>query len=117
MEYKNKQNNGVVLVTVVIFALIISILAVSVLFVMTNEARVTEHQIDRIQANYAAQAGIQHYLGLIRSDPTFGDVLTDWTASSIGTIPVDIDRPASPFPAECPSGDPSAECIRATADY
>ncbi|MBM3248935.1 MAG: hypothetical protein FJZ10_05925 [Candidatus Omnitrophica bacterium] len=110
----NYQNNkGVVLVTVIIFVIIMSILAVSVLFVMTNEARTVEYNIKRIKAAYAAQAGFQNYLEALRSDPS----LTTPINLVIDGISVETYIQGPPFPAGCPTGGASNGCIVATATY
>lgn len=119
MDRRIKDRKAMVLVTVVIFTIIISILAVSVLFIMTNEARITENQVDRIQAHYAAQAGIQRYLDVLRINPSPAP-----ESRVINGIPVTIELfsppnadPSCTVQCECPQGDQSVDCIRAVATY
>jgi type II secretory pathway component PulK len=111
MKYPDRFKRGVVLVTVIIFVLILSILAVTILFIMTNEARHTEAQIRRIRAHYAAQAGIQHYLELLKTNPAPGQVDID-----VDGIPVTTNlQPGLPPP--CPSGESNVDCIKSDAAY
>ena len=51
---------GVALVTVLFFVLIFTLIAGALLGLMTNQVRITEHQIRRIKAYYTAQAGLWH---------------------------------------------------------
>lgn len=105
VNFKN-NNKGVILITVVIFVMIISILAASALYIMTNDARLTEYSIRRIQANYAAQAGIQQHLELLKTNPT--PPPQNLTIDGI-TVVTDMVSP-------CLSG-ASADCIQAQATY
>ncbi|MFH1656061.1 MAG: PilX N-terminal domain-containing pilus assembly protein [Candidatus Omnitrophota bacterium] len=114
MKHQKKREKGLILVTVIIFVLIISILAVAILFIMTSEARLTERQIRRIKAGYAVQAGVQHFLNLLRGDPS----ITTATITDIDGMSVGLERYASPGPpgSGCPSGS-DCNCIKATVDY
>ncbi|MBM3252214.1 MAG: hypothetical protein FJZ11_05520 [Candidatus Omnitrophica bacterium] len=113
MKYRLKREKGLVLVTVIIFVLILSILAVSILFIMTGESRLTERQIKRIQAGYAVQAGIQHYLNLLKTNSTPGlqNIIIDNISVGIEKIDNPSSDPACPDSAS--PNDPS--CIKAQA--
>lgn len=97
--------------------MIISILAASVLYIMTNDARITESNIKRIQANYAAQAGMQYFLDCSAHFSLCSGLIT------VDGITVNIASYGAPFPvgSGCPNEGlptpPSANCIAATADY
>jgi len=110
----NNHKEGLVLVTVIIFVLILSILAIAILFIMTSEARLTERQIKRIKAGYAVQAGIQHYLNLLKSNPDPGPV----DDLDVDGMMVDINKHL-PSETGCPDSasadDP--DCVKATVDY
>ncbi len=111
------NNNGVVLITVVIFVMIISILAASVLYIMTNDARLTEYNVKRIQANYAAQAGIQYYLEQLKIGASPSSPHNVDLGGGV-IIPVDLNmyNPPSNDPA-CPQGNQTVACIKAAANY
>lgn len=53
-----KGSNGVALVTVIIFIVLISIIAVAMLSLMGGQAVLIEHQVQRIKAQYIAEAAI-----------------------------------------------------------
>ena len=116
MPYPNNKNKGVILITVLIFVMIVSLLAVSVLFIMSNDARLTEANIKRIQASYASYAGIQHYLELLKTNASPGEV-----PLSVDGFNVTVNMYALPaVPAGCPSptsGSMNADCILATCGY
>lgn len=50
--------SGVALVTVIIFILLISIIAIAMLNLMSGQAMLIEHQIRRVKAQYVAEAAI-----------------------------------------------------------
>ncbi|HOX54959.1 MAG: pilus assembly PilX N-terminal domain-containing protein [Candidatus Omnitrophica bacterium] len=110
VNFKNKES-GVILITVVIFVMILSLLAASVLYVMTNDARITDINIKRIQANYAAQAGIQ-YLIDCNSKP-----ILCTSPITIGSYSVNVTSYSTPFPAGCPTGGATSQCLEATVSY
>ncbi len=126
MRNELKSNNrGVILITVVIFVMIISILAASVLYIMTNDARLAEYNIRRIQSNYAAQTGIQYYLEQLKIGPAPPNPLLGYNVDVGGGVIVPVDiymyNPPSTDPTcptcECPQGDQAPACIKAIANY
>lgn len=50
------KNNAAALVTVLIFVILISMVAATSVFLMTNQARLVEKQVRRIKAFYSIQA-------------------------------------------------------------
>ncbi len=50
------RNNAVAMVTVLIFIILISMVAVTSIYLMTNQARLVEKQIRRIRGFYSSQA-------------------------------------------------------------
>lgn len=116
MACQDNNNKGVVLITVLIFVIIVSLLAVTVLFIMSNDARLTEADIKRIQASYASHAGIQHYLELLKTDTSPGE-----KSIIVDGFTVTANMYALPIaPAGCPSptsGSTNANCILATCGY
>ena len=73
MKMQFKENlpagrQGVALVTVLAFVLVLTILAGVLLGLMTNQIRISEHQIRRIKAYYAAWAGLVHNFERLRKN-------------------------------------------------
>lgn len=64
------KKRGVVLVVVIGVMFVIITLALSALFLMTQESRIAEHKIKRIRAFFAAQAGIVQALDSLRQGVT-----------------------------------------------
>jgi Tfp pilus assembly protein PilX len=65
-----KNDKGIVLFIVLATILVIIILANIVLGVVSSQSRLTHHQISRIQAFYAAQAGVNYAREMIRLNNT-----------------------------------------------
>lgn len=58
-EINSKRGlKGLAMVTVLVFMLLITIIAGAVLSLMTKQARLSEHQIRRVRAFYAAESAI-----------------------------------------------------------
>jgi len=70
--FKILNNRAVVLATVIIFIIIASIIVVSALMIMTSDARLTEREIERMNAIYAAKAAIQ--VNLMREVQNLGNL-------------------------------------------
>lgn len=68
----SKGKKGIALFIVLGTLLIVIILANIILNFMLSQSRLTHHQVSRIQAQYAAQAGINYALEKLRlaDDPT-----------------------------------------------
>lgn len=60
------MKKSVVLVVVLGVILIVTALAYVAIAIMTQESRLAEHKIKRMRAFYAAQAGLNHNLELLR---------------------------------------------------
>ena len=66
------KNKGIALLIVLSTILVIVLLANIILTVMLSNTRLTQHQISRIQAYYAAQAGMNYALEKLRiADPAW----------------------------------------------
>lgn len=61
-----RNNKGIVLFIVLGTILVIIILANVVIGLITSQSRITHHQVSRIQAYYAAQAGLNYAREMIR---------------------------------------------------
>ena len=63
---KIKRENGIVLLIALASVLVVTILANVILNVMINQSRLTHHKVSRIQAYYAALAGVNLALDKLR---------------------------------------------------
>lgn len=80
LPWFRQNKEGVVLFIVLGTLLVVVILANVVLSIILSQSRLTHHQVSRIQAYYAAQAGINYALEMIK----LGN--TDWIPSP-DTVP------------------------------
>ena len=140
-----KKKSGIILFIALMTLLIVVLLANVVLSLMSSQSRITQHQIGRIQAFYAAQAGMVYALEMLRKGTASGG----WNQASCGppANPPGCVRPDASFSASirdpvapntarqvrivfCPTGSicaPSTTrcttpagitfCINVTADY
>jgi len=137
------QNRGVAVFIVLSVIISVIIFANIVLSIIANQSRLTHHKVSRIQAHYAAMAGVNYaYEKLRLGDP-------NWPTPTAGNSPYqaqlcngcvpgpgnlrDIDEPDLPpsvtsvvitvsrnILADCPEGNPALQvdaCIQATANY
>ena len=130
----NCNKRGVILFVVLGVILVVVILANVILTIISNQARLTHHQVSRVQAQYVAKAGMVYALEMLRTnlwayspvnscpDPG-GCVVTDPDFSSAivskqfrvifcpsGSICQSASKPCSP-----PLG--YNFCINSTADF
>ena len=63
----NRSKKGVILFIVVGVIMVAVILTTVILRVISNQSRLTHHQISRIQAQYAAKAGMVYALEMLRT--------------------------------------------------
>ncbi|MDP2939095.1 MAG: PilX N-terminal domain-containing pilus assembly protein [Candidatus Omnitrophota bacterium] len=92
----NKNLTGVALVTVIVFILLLSIIAIAMLNLMTNQALLTEHQIKRIKAQYVAEAGfwknfMHYFLGQPPPPPVSEEGMNAVVTRETGTGPGGTD--------------------------
>lgn len=66
MLKKRIDKNGVALFMVLATILIVVVLANVALTIVSNQGRLTRHEVGRIQAYYSAQAGLQYTMAKIR---------------------------------------------------
>ena len=64
MPKRNKE--GTILFIVVAIIMVVSVLATAMLRTIANQSRLTHHQVSRIQAQYAAKAGMVYALDRLR---------------------------------------------------
>ena len=71
----NRDKKGMILFIVIGIFLVVGILSTVTLRVVTSHSRLTHHQVSRIQALYAAKAGVIYALDKLRrnDDPTCWD--------------------------------------------
>ena len=91
------SKSGIALVTVVIFVILISIIAIAAINLMAGQALLIEHQIQRIRAYYITEAAIQKNLmrlfrGLGPESPT-SSIETDYGTVAVGLTLQDLGNP------------------------
>lgn len=98
----NRDERGVVLFIVMGIILLVMILSTLILGIVTNHARLTHHQVSRIQAQYAAKAGVIYALDKLRRNddpacwPAIGTYTNIMRRSGVGACIV--IEPALPNP-------------------
>ena len=83
------KNRGAALVTVIVFIILISMVAVTSIYLMTNQARLVEKQIRRITAFYSCQAAQVQAIDDIYQDGSLGDTDLDINNQSATITPPD----------------------------
>jgi len=76
----NFSKKGVILFIVIGVIMVVAILSTAFLRIMSNHSRLTHHQVSRIQAYYAAKAGMVFALEKLRTGV--------WTYSPVNSCPV-----------------------------
>jgi Tfp pilus assembly protein PilX len=79
----NFGKKGVMLFIVLGLTLVVATLTVAVLSIISNHSRLTHHQVSRIQAQYAAKAGLIYALDKLRRNDD-----ASWSATTPTTPPV-----------------------------
>lgn len=80
MSKRNKD--GVILFIVMAVIIVVSVLATAMLSIIANQSRLTHHQVSRIQAQYAAKAGVIYAMDKLRRN----DNPTCWPNTGTYTI-------------------------------
>jgi hypothetical protein len=93
-QINNDNDKGVVLLMVLSTIFIVVILASVVLTLITSQSRLTHHQVSRIQAYYAAQAGMNYAIEMLRLGPGLGG----WSPPATGTVTYTMCRSSPPLP-------------------
>ena len=127
-----RNNTGVILFVVIGVILVVGVLANVLLRIISNQSRLTHHQVSRIQAQYAAKAGVVYALDKLRRNddaswPAVGtitkrmcrqiigpnclsaDIIEDALPSSIQYVDIYVDNPGS--------GVSNTRKVSATANY
>lgn len=76
-----KNNKGIVLVIVLATILVSVLLATAVMNLITNQSRLTHHQLSRIQAYYASKAAVTYAQEMLR----IGLAAGGWAVPAAGT--------------------------------
>jgi len=86
------KKNGVVLFIVLGVIIVVTALSTVILRILLNQLRLTHHQVSRIQAHYAAKAGVVYALEKIRiGDWSAGSTCTESSPCTIDpSLPVDF---------------------------
>ena len=61
------RKKGVILFIVIGVIMVVAILSIAILRVIANQSRLTHHQVNRIQGQYAAKAGMVYALEKLRT--------------------------------------------------
>jgi hypothetical protein len=131
------SKKGVLLFIVLMTIMIVVILGNIILSIMSSQGRLTTHQLSRIQAHYAAMAGVNYAYEMLRLGAAGGWPMP--TPNSCPSFPLhDLDFPQSisnqtvtvwvagigASPPTCPPANPpcnplggTGACIYAQADY
>ncbi len=112
------NSRGVALITVLAFILAVVVLANIALALIVSQARFTLHKVSRINAFYAAQAGINYAIERLRTG--------DWTAPTTKTLswdpPCDVEDDDLKYKVDIDIGNPGSGIngttpVSATATY
>ena len=63
----NRDKKGIVLFIVIGIIMVVVVLSIVILRMIANQSRLTNHQVTRIQAQYAAKAGMVYALEMLRT--------------------------------------------------
>ncbi|MDD5129339.1 MAG: hypothetical protein PHO40_06805 [Candidatus Omnitrophica bacterium] len=92
------SGKGVVLFIVLGTIIVVLTLSTVILRIILSQSRLTHHQISRIQAQYAAKAGVNYALEMLRTNnvdwPTTGEYTRVMRRS--GAVSPDFDEPNLP---------------------
>jgi hypothetical protein len=92
------SRKGVILFVVLGTIIVVATLSTVILRIMLSQTRLTHHQVSRIQAQYAAKAGVNYALEMLRTNDA------DWPATGeytrimrrSGSTSPDFDEPNLP---------------------
>ncbi|MDD5044629.1 MAG: hypothetical protein PHH69_06285 [Candidatus Omnitrophica bacterium] len=120
----NKQKGTILVITLGVILVVVLLSAVIVSF-MLSQSRLTKHQVDRTRARYAAQAGVNYALEMLRVGRWFPN--NNYTICNVtgatgcgGNNTTDTDMPFKVEISIGPANDLScanASCINATVNY
>lgn len=109
MQFKKSA----VLIVVLGVMLILTILALVAVNLMTQESRVAEHKIRRIQAYYAAQGGTVHAIERLRREGA-----ATGTINNINGNPINVGGMRAQITvATAAAGSPSSYTVESEVDY
>ena len=97
-----QDNKGIALYFVLAILLVVVILANVILTFISSQTRLTGHQVKRIQAYYAAQAGMTFALEMLRTNAPGWTATTAFTktlCSSTTPAAIPCDHTETSFPA------------------
>lgn len=134
---RSRQDKGMVMLMVLGTLFIVILLANIIIGIMSSQQRLTRHQVSRTQAYYAAFAGMNYAMDMMRpgrvapwvagSDCTQASPCTltfaagDFTPANILTgnsVTIIIYAPQASNPANpCYTPPGNSNCIKVTADY
>ena len=86
----NSNRKGVILFIVLGVIIVVATLSTVILRIILSQTRLTHHQVSRIQAQYAAKAGVNYALEMLRTNDA------DWPATGEYTRVMRRSGSASP---------------------
>ncbi|MDD5252860.1 MAG: hypothetical protein WC416_00960 [Candidatus Omnitrophota bacterium] len=92
------SRKGVILFIVLGTIIVVLTLSTVILRIMLSQTRLTHHQVSRIQAQYAAKAGINYALEMLRTNDPNWPATTEYTRvmRRSGAVSPDFDEPNLP---------------------
>lgn len=126
----NCNKKGVILFIVIGVIMVVAMLSIVILRIISNQSRLTHHQLSRIQSQYAAKAGVLYALDKLRkNDPSWTsitppavsvvkrmcrqvsspdcnspDIIEPSLPNSIQYVEITVYDPAAPYPNQGISG-------------
>lgn len=96
----NSHKKGIMLFMVLSTIMVVVALANIILVLASSQSRLTRHQTGRIQAHYAAQAGIQYAIEMLRTNvwaiPAAGTTITRTLCRGVCAAP-NVSNSGLPF--------------------
>jgi Tfp pilus assembly protein PilX len=130
----NRSKRGIILFIVIGIIMLVAVLSTIILRIVANQSRLTHHQVSRVQAMYAAKAGMVWALEMLRTGTKVYSValarndcppatpceLSETWPGSVNSVKV-IFCPSGdlcpPSKSNCITPSGYAFCINSTADF
>jgi len=117
------NKKGIILVLVLGVILVVVIVSMVIISVMLSQTRLTKHQVDRTKAKYAAQAGINYALEMLRIGPAAGgwDYNHNYTLCNNTSAGCSLNNSDLPYKVNITIGSATGcnglACVNATVNY
>ena len=118
----NRDKRGMILFIVIAIIMVVVILSTVILTIIANHSRLTHHMVSRIQAQYAAKAGVIYALDKLRRNDDSACVSAGgWIMKSSGPaacVIIEPNLPRSVLQVDITvSGAPGTQKVSAKATY